>query len=163
MPVQWTTSGDWDTYALAVGDVVSRWVQATQYFLPRQNRIPLRRNRSEEHENVDPPPQPDQRMAHVRARTLLLRLLNDDDRRYFDQHGIVRVTGSDGGVYELDPAWTGNVRQYCEANGRWRRWCAHIRSEDEHGYPIPIDDNLVAQLLTLRTDEREFHRIANPY
>jgi hypothetical protein len=113
------------------------------------------------------PPAPDYQQACERAKTLLLRLLNDDDREYFERTRCVRVTGSNGGQYELEcNDFTGNVRKrVAEVDGvfRWQRYCAHIPHRDRYGHRMPEYDNVIAQLLALRTDELGFLRTANQY
>lgn len=100
--------------------------------------------------------------AQQRARELLRSVLDEENRRRLDAHRPLRIIGSAGGIYEIDPTkFAGNLIQLNAANMEVGRFCVHIPNRDDERRPIPSEDNAVAQILALTTDEAEYIAMAN--
>lgn len=109
----------------------------------------------------------DSAVARARARALLQELISAEDWRHYEATKQVRVTGSAGGRYVLERhSFQGNVRQIVDRHGNvsGRNLCAHIAiHDDQHGLSVPVECNLIAQLLAIRTNELGFLNVANDY
>lgn len=95
--------------------------------------------------------------AKARARTLLLSMLDENQRHTLEREGYFEVTGSLGGRYRLyTHDYTGNVVE-CDQDGNPQRtWCVHPDMfDDPTGMQAPAEGAVIAQMLALRTDERE--------
>lgn len=104
------------------------------------------------------------RAAEDRAIELLMSVCNKTQVAEWKKHKRITVRGSAGGVYVLRLGWAGNVEKldaikFKASRGKIRAkvdgYCIHP------GRPVPLADNLVAQLLALRTDEEAFVAKAN--
>lgn len=94
------------------------------------------------------------------SKALLLRFLDEENRRTYASRGEIHFTGSDGRRYVLhNRSYSGNVTML-DADGRnfLGRFCAH-----PPGAPsLPIHDVLLAQYLMLKTDAAGFLKVALP-
>jgi hypothetical protein len=88
--------------------------------------------------------------ASARARALLLRLLDPDQRREYEAHGHFSVV-RDGVRYRLSLV-SMQVGVFREGQ-KIETWCAYVPNE-------PKEDTLVAQLLLLRDDPQKLRRLA---
>ena len=98
--------------------------------------------------------------AEVRANELLHELLNDQQWAAWLKDHNFRVTGSEGGHYWIKKGYAGNVKQLDDQGKVIASLCIHPNMHTDQGR-LPETDAVIAQLLTLRTDEAEFRRIAN--
>jgi hypothetical protein len=98
--------------------------------------------------------------AEARANELLHSMLNDQQRETWRQRKFFAVDGSAGGHYIIKHGYQGNVEQVDDQGRRFAQLCIHPRMHTEGG-ELPVTDAVIAQLLTLTTDEPEFRRIAN--
>ena len=98
--------------------------------------------------------------AEVRVNDLLHELL--DDQQWADWLRVhqFEVDGSEGGKYKIIQGYAGNVRQLNDQGQVIASLCIHPNMHTDQGR-LPETDAVIAQLLTLRTDEAEFRRIAN--
>jgi len=117
-------------------------------------------------------------LAEQRALALLPRVLDPRERAYFERTGRILITGSEGGMYEIQRgSCVGNVvpqqrvsvgRIWTTSAGAGSALCAHpamVRPKD-NGFGVeelPPTDAHIAQILALKADERGFLRIANLY
>jgi hypothetical protein len=91
-----------------------------------------------------------------RALGLLRSLLTPHQRRVMKERDYIPVTGSQGGRYRVHTR--GGLAFNVDTGPGWRRrLCAYPHAE------IPLPDKWAAQVLTLRTDEAAFLRVANHY
>lgn len=97
-----------------------------------------------------------------RAMELLMSFLTDSQQRQLRRCRYFVATGSDGGVYRFNPR-LGATAQVTRHGKRWfvkKIFCLH----DDQANPreaMPPADLSLAHLLLLRSDEAEFHRLAN--
>lgn len=100
--------------------------------------------------------------ADTNARTVLLSLLDDTNRRNVSEHGFIDVVGSAGGRYRLYVhSYTSNVIQYTADGELSFAWCGHPYMHDPvAGQHMSTDGAIIAQLLMLRADEATFLRTA---
>lgn len=99
--------------------------------------------------------------AQERARALLLSLLSEGERqRYADSNEVI-VTGSHGSRYKVTHGYQGNVYRIDEGGNVLASYCAHPRMHIGYDETLPMEDAMIAQILTIRTNEEEFLRIAN--
>lgn len=103
--------------------------------------------------------------ATARAEAWLLTLLDDDQKRDYQQNGTFDIIGSHGGRYRIHQGSMGNVEWIApltEANeatsSRQNMLCAHPNMRQ--GW-LPHADVAIGQMLALVTDEPEFLRLAN--
>lgn len=109
--------------------------------------------------------------AERRAKEFLLSLLTTEQRAAYADTGRIPVTGSDGGKYEIERGYSGNV--ILDQNDRWStyRKCAHptmtervqIDNLGEEWLQLPFEDAMAAQLLRIQADEAGFLEVANNY
>jgi hypothetical protein len=97
--------------------------------------------------------------AKVRARTLLLQMLNEEQQKEMDEknHFHLTVHSQDGSmkVYRVDYGFQGNVKLIGADGKPTRSYCIHADSR------LPYEDQMLAQKLLLEANEPEFLRIAN--
>lgn len=105
-----------------------------------------------------------ERAANVRARALLLRILDDAQRTEFETQQTITVVGSAGHRFRLHTGfYEGNVA-WLAADGTERgTMCAHPPRWLDGDEMLPLFDIIAGQVLALRVDEPAFVRIANPY
>ena len=97
-------------------------------------------------------------LATERGEALLLSLLDNNQREAYRQDREFAVIGSHGTVYRIKHGTSGNI-EWLKPNGSLGgRLCAHPSMHEEW---IPTEDVMLAQVLALITDEREFCRVAN--
>lgn len=97
-------------------------------------------------------------LAISRAGELLLMLLDESQREAYRQGHEFVIIGSHGTVYRIRFGTSGNV-DWLKADGTvGGRLCAHPSMNESW---LPTEDVMLAQVLALKTDEREFCRIAN--
>lgn len=97
-------------------------------------------------------------VARSRAQETLLALLTEREREVYRRTGVIHVRGSEGNEYEIHRGHARNIRR-----GRGR-YCAHppaFERVDGRTLAIPEEDSMIAQMLMISTDEKEFLRIAN--
>lgn len=102
--------------------------------------------------------------AEVRANVLLRSLLDDQQWEDWKKKRLFLVRGSDGGWYRIRHGIQGNIDQLNDQGQCFARLCIHPNMETPDGR-LPVTDAVIAQLLSVRTDEAEFRRVANitPY
>ncbi len=97
--------------------------------------------------------------ANVRARGLLMQMLNSEQRAELDDknHFHLTVHSRDGSmkVYRIDYGFAGNVKLLGADGKPVRSYCIHSDSR------LPYEDQMLAQKLMLESDEKKFLRIAN--
>ena len=98
--------------------------------------------------------------AEARADELLHELLDDQQWEDWLRVHQFEVTGSEGRKYKILKGVAGNVKQLNDQGQVVASLCIHPRMNTDQGR-LPDTDAVIAQLLTLRTDEAEFRRIAN--
>jgi hypothetical protein len=104
------------------------------------------------------------RVAGRRAEQLLLEHLDAEQAREWRDGHYFHVETADGQRrYRIHRGLAGNVRLVRdgerEGTAGWlRRYCMHVYHPDGR---VPDEDNVLAQLLMLTTDEAEFLRLAN--
>lgn len=86
--------------------------------------------------------------AEGRARSLLLSILNSEERQQWERTGEVVVRGSKGGTYKLNGAQVWQLK-----NGRWMHICVDIRSA---GRAFPWPDRMAAIILAIKSNEKKF-------
>lgn len=96
--------------------------------------------------------------AHVVAEELLTSMLTEDQRQSWRLNGYFEVIGSHGTLYRLHRGIAGNVEWLTPDGESGGRLCAHPTMRESW---LPTADVLLAQLLALRTDEREWLALAN--
>ena len=102
--------------------------------------------------------------AEARAEELLRELLDDQQWKDWLRVHQFEVIGSEGRKYKIIKGHAGNVKELNDLGQTVASLCIHPQMHTEGGR-LPETDAVIAQLLTLRTDEAEFRRIANitPY
>lgn len=106
--------------------------------------------------------------AEQRAQTLLLSLLSIEQLTCFKLHGYFFITGSAGGEYAIHYGYSGNIVQLCSCpdclqknltpRERYKSSrCAYLPTV-ENGFPI--SDHMIAQMLTIMVDEKQFLQTA---
>jgi hypothetical protein len=97
--------------------------------------------------------------AKVRARKLLLQMLNEDQQKELDEKNRFHLTvhSQDGSmrVYRVDYGFQGNVKLLGADGQPTKSYCIHSDSR------LPYEDQMLAQKLLLEANEPEFLRIAN--
>lgn len=90
--------------------------------------------------------------ARARARGLLISNLTREQRESYEKNGFFDVV-VDGKTYRINQGTHGNV---CQVDGRGtvERYCVQPDG-------VPVEDAMLAQLLTLRFAPQEFFRNAN--
>lgn len=91
--------------------------------------------------------------AEKKAEALLMMILTDVQKEQYLKDGYFETEVNDR-VYRLKKGWSGNVEQIINGKASYR-YCIHP------GEFVPIGDNLIAQLLLLRNNEKEFLEKAN--
>lgn len=96
------------------------------------------------------------------AKQVLRDLLSPEDWQHYSTQGHIHVQGSRGGEYKLHRERQGNVWQVGNASRLGRPLCILLQSNTAPALGYPIELQLAAQVLLLRTDEQEFLDIALP-
>lgn len=97
----------------------------------------------------------EQAEAKAKARTLLLDHLGDEQRAMFEAHHHFDVISSAGRRFRLTLGREGNVFLMPDVGDQAvRSFCIHLRDR------VPDEDNVLAQMLALQTDEAAFLRVA---
>lgn len=96
-----------------------------------------------------------QREAAARARVLLLDHLDPEQRASFEANAKFFVTSSAGRKFCIHLGRQHNVWLVDENNHHTTGYCGHIRDH------VPDEDNVLAQMLLIQSDEAEFLRVAN--
>lgn len=98
--------------------------------------------------------------AQKRAEALLKEIVSEVDFTTYKKDGYIEVLAKSGKKYRVkNDRFQSNVEVYQREKKEWKyqhRLCAHL--QDTH---IPIEDNVVAQVLMLRHDENRFLQMAN--
>ena len=111
------------------------------------------------------------REANEAAKRLLLSLLSPENQRRLEARTTIRITGSDGGAYEIETAGgaTGNIIRrsagvdHPRIPGSYRgRLCCHPRLSLPEGQ-LPHYDAIASQCLMIESDEPGFLSLANIY
>jgi hypothetical protein len=105
----------------------------------------------------------DRILAQAKGLELLLMVLTDEQRAQYDLNARIPVTGSLGGMYEIDTLYGGvhgNVVQVDEHGCILGRICVAPRMRVASG-PLPLADGWVGQLLAIKTDEQTFRDRGN--
>lgn len=108
--------------------------------------------------SVPPTRRPAAQTPEARARALLLSMLNPKQRRDFERNDSFQFTGSRGTIYELTLGHINNVR-WIDSRGQIAGcMCAHPEMYPKLHFsrPLPDEDVVLGQFLSLVTDEREF-------
>jgi len=93
--------------------------------------------------------------ADAKAEALLLRHLDAAQQQTYRHYGWFEIDVG-GRVYRLEQGFAGNVTRRDPVTKRAvRRYCAHI------DIALPMQDNLMSQLLAITHDEQGFLRVAN--
>jgi len=87
------------------------------------------------------------------AEALLLSLLPPGERDRYRENKEFVVAGSQGGVYLIRYGYIGNVYRLPD----WQSFCAHPLLYGD----TPLEFALIAQLLTISTNEDHFVAVAN--
>lgn len=93
--------------------------------------------------------------ADVRAEELLRSLLTPEQIDNLEKQSAIIVKSEMGKQYRIKRGWSGNVEELDDSGKPIASYCAHP------GEVVPRADNMVAQLLMLKTQEAEFLRTAN--
>lgn len=93
--------------------------------------------------------------ASAKARVLLMRVLNPIQRAEYEADKRFTLVGSLGGRYRIAHGRVGNVSLLNDAGDPVIVYCAHPRER------MPVEDVLIAQKLSLLTDEAAFIAVAN--
>jgi hypothetical protein len=97
--------------------------------------------------------------AKVRARNLLMQMLNADQKKELEEknHFHLTVHSRDGSmkVYRIEYGYAGNVKLLGNDGQPVKRYCIHA------DYRLPYEDQMLAQKMLLEANEPEFLRIAN--
>jgi hypothetical protein len=97
-------------------------------------------------------------VSKKRAKCLLLKFLDEVQKKTFEEEDYIKVIGNQGGQYHIKTsgAYAGNV--YSIHHGKLKeRLCCHIPYKEE----CPTYDHFLAQFLMIKNDEKEFRRKAN--
>lgn len=95
--------------------------------------------------------------AVVKAKALLASMLDEQQRAQLERDKFFDFVSQTGRRMRIKSHSSSmNVDELDATGKRVRTLCAHPRD-----YELPIEDHLVAQLLTLRHDEEAFMRVAN--
>lgn len=95
--------------------------------------------------------------SFVTARKTLLSILKPEQIETFELFGFAEVTGSSGKRYRVHYRRGNNVSQLNLKGVAFRGADCHL---PESFYEIPLDINIVAQILALRTNDIEFAQIS---
>lgn len=93
--------------------------------------------------------------ARAKARELLLRFLDEQQRQSHDASGGFEVVGKSGSIYRINHGIAGNIERLDRCGRTMERWCVHPSAA------LPAEDAMLAQLLHLREDDAGLRRIAN--
>jgi hypothetical protein len=102
------------------------------------------------------PTRKEYRKARKRAKKLLLKSLDERQRKTLRRKGYFEVWGSKGTEYRIASDFPFNVRLAGDAKPSKIYFC--MEAEDPE---LPLEDVMLAQKLLLETDEGEFLRVAN--
>lgn len=95
------------------------------------------------------------RLAKERARVLLLDHLDAEQRSSFEANNRFFVISSTGRKFCIHLGRQHNLWLVDDNNQHTTGYCGHIREY------VPDEDNVLAQMLLLQSDEAEFLRVAN--
>lgn len=94
--------------------------------------------------------------AQARAEELLRENLEPEQLKEYLEHGCITVTIASGVRYRIKQGWTGNIEELGD-NGKARaKLCVHLADQG-----CPNQDNMLAQLLFLRTEPDLLLKTAN--
>jgi hypothetical protein len=97
--------------------------------------------------------------AKVRARNLLMQMLNADQKKELEEKNHFHLTVHDRSgsmrVYRIEYGYAGNVKLLGTDGQPVKRYCIHA------DYRLPYEDQMLAQKMLLEANEKEFLRIAN--
>jgi len=96
--------------------------------------------------------------AIARGEALLLEMLDENQRETYRFNGTFTVIGSCGTLYRIHRGTSGNIEWVKPDGSVGGRLCAHPTMHHEW---LPTEDVMLAQMLALIHDEREFCRVAN--
>jgi len=96
--------------------------------------------------------------AIARGEALLLEMLDENQREAYRFDGTFTVIGSHGTIYRIKRGTSGNIEWIKPDGTVGGRLCAHPTMHHEW---LPTEDVMLAQMLALTHDEREFCRVAN--
>jgi hypothetical protein len=123
----------------------------------RQERLQARARASEANRLLEERNQ-SRAVAIARGEELLLSLLDENQREAYRFDRMFSVIGSHGTIYRIHRGVSGNIEWIKPDGTVGGRLCAHPTMREEW---IPTEDVMLAQLLALTHDEREFVRVAN--
>lgn len=92
--------------------------------------------------------------ATEKAKALFESFLNKKQAKEFRRHGKVTIKSQHGNIYEIYPRANFNVVRL-EKDGKHTNLCAVPASS------LPIYDQMLAQMITLKVDEDKFLKVAN--
>jgi hypothetical protein len=97
-----------------------------------------------------------QRVIKANADQLLRRVIGEALYQEWLRHGSIRFPGSDGGLFEVNPKWSGMVYELDpKTQQAKRKLCVHPSSK------FPVEDRVAALFLGLKHDERGIMAKAN--
>lgn len=102
----------------------------------------------------------ERKAANGRARALLRLLLTDEQWSAYEDRRSFVVKAQSGQSYRIKHGYAGNVYLLDDEGREVESLCAHPSMHDE-GKPLPVEDAMAAQVLTLTTDEQAFREVAN--
>lgn len=107
--------------------------------------------------------------AQERALGLLRMILSPEELVLWEQTGMIHVRGSEGGLYEIDTTRTsvhGNIYEVDEHGCRLVSLCGapqmYHQDPELGSIGLPLADGWIGQYLTLKNNEGEMKRKANP-
>jgi hypothetical protein len=93
--------------------------------------------------------------ASARAKRLLKEVLTSEQWEQYLADGSFMVRSQSGAIYRLRHGWAGNVQLLDDTGRATDSFCIHPREN------VPYEDNLIAQMMMLTSQESEFLRVAN--
>ena len=99
-------------------------------------------------------------LVRQKAKELLLAHLSESQRKTWLKNEYFDVQAPSGRRYRLQKGYFHNVFLLDIFNKKVREYCAYAK--DPNG-SLPVEDNLFAQLMTLRFNENEFLAMANTW
>jgi hypothetical protein len=94
--------------------------------------------------------------AQKRAEQLLLTHLTHEQEKAWKENKVLFITGQSGKRYKIRHGVAHNIWEVDEHGNHVKEFCVHI----DH-YGCPVEDNVLAQILGLRFNERATLRKAN--
>ena len=168
---QWYTTNNATTWATDTVTIQNFYGQTVFAWDPVWDPVPDRERAQQRDRERRQVQERQNREANEAAKRLLLSLLSPENQRRLEARATIRITGSDGGQYEIETTGgtTGNIIR--RAGGRdtpripstYRgRLCCHPRLTLPEGQ-LPHYDAIGAQVLMLENDEPAFLTLANIY